>query len=121
MKLGPLLVMTPDLGAAAAFYGDVLKLPLIEHSNDQLIFEIGALTLHVFRCDSPAAAEDRHGHSASSSITFEVASLEAEMQRLRSCGVQFIHERPGENALGGFLYAAFLAPGGNVHELVERR
>lgn len=114
--------MTPDLGAAAAFYGDVLKLPLIQRSNDQLIFQVGALALHVFKCEGPAAAAtDSHGRNASSTITFEVFSLEAEMQRLRACGVQFLHERPGENALAGLLYAAFLAPGGNVHELVERR
>lgn len=120
MRPGPLLVMTPDLGEAEAFYGAVMKLPLIQRSNDQLIFRFGALALHVFRCESPAAA-DRHGRSASSTITFDVVSLEAEMQRLRGCGVQFLHERPSENALAGLLYAAFLAPGGNVHELVERR
>jgi catechol 2,3-dioxygenase-like lactoylglutathione lyase family enzyme len=121
VKPGPLLVTTPDLRPSEAFYGGILNLPLNRRSNDQLIFQVGTLALHVFRCESPTSADVRHGLSASSTITFEVVSIEAEMQHLRGCGAQFLHERPAENTLAGLAYAAFLAPGGNVHELVERR
>ena len=120
MKLGPALVMTPDMDAALEFYGDILALPLSRRSADQLVFDAGPVPLHVFRCES-AAAEMRHGRNAASVITFEVASLESEVERLRGRGVTFLHEKPNRNEFAGLAYAAFIAPGGNVHELVERR
>ncbi|MDP1874887.1 VOC family protein [Phenylobacterium sp.] len=119
MKLGPALVMTPDLDAALAFYGEVLGLPLRERAEDQLVFDVGASSLHVFRCQKQRT-EIQHGEDAASVVTFEVQCLDAEMARLRARGVTFLHESPGRNALAGLSYAAFLAPGGNVHELVER-
>jgi catechol 2,3-dioxygenase-like lactoylglutathione lyase family enzyme len=111
--------MTPDVEAALEFYGDILGLPLARRSADQLVFEVGGASLHVFRCERPAG-DGRHGRDASSVITFEVESLDAEVRRLRARGVAFIHERPVRNELAGLRYVAFVAPGGNVHELVER-
>lgn len=120
MKLGPALVMTPDLDAAREFYGEILGLTLSRSSADQLVFDVGPVTLHVFRC-ADAGPGLRHGEDAASVITFEVDSLSTEVARLRAHGVTFLHETPGFNAFAGLTYAAFLAPGGNVHELVERR
>jgi hypothetical protein len=40
---------------------------------------------------------------------------------MREQGVTFIHERPTQSPDGGFRYAAFHTPGGNVHEIMERR
>jgi len=119
MKLGPTVVMTSDVEAAFEFYAGVLRLSLIRRSADQLVFEAGGGSLHVFRCDHPADAS-RHGSCASSVITFEVESLDAEVQRMRGLGVTFIHDVPGRNELARLKYVAFIAPGGNVHELVER-
>lgn len=119
MTLGPVLIMTPDLDAAQEFYGDTLGLHLSGRSPDQLVFDTGAVALHIFRCESSGPGL-RHGHDAASVITFEVKSLEHEVARLRARGVTFLHEEPRHNALAGLNYAAFIAPGGNVHELVER-
>lgn len=47
--------------------------------------------------------------------------VEAAMRELTGRGVVFLHDAPAENALAGLRYAAFQAPGGNVHELIERR
>ncbi|WP_333586843.1 VOC family protein [Phenylobacterium sp.] len=119
MKLGPVIVMTPDLEAAAEFYRDALGLRLAHRTPDQLIFELGGAALHIFRCEHAAGAEG-HGRDAASVITFEVQSLSIEMERLRTHGVTFIHEKPARNEAARLNYMAFVAPGGNVHELVER-
>lgn len=119
MKIGPALVMTPDLDAALDFYGDILGLTLSRRSPDQLVFEDDGKTLHIFR-SGRSASESRHGDDAASVITFEVESLEDEIARLRARGVTFLHEKPASNEFAGLTYAAFVAPGGNIHELVER-
>lgn len=111
--------MTPDLGVALDFYGRVLELPLLSRSDSQLIFEIGAGALHVFECDRVAVPQ-RHGSDAASVISFEVEDLGEAMSRLEARGVVFLHQQSARNELAGMIYAAFHAPGGNVHELVQR-
>lgn len=119
MKLGLIMVLTPDLAQAERFYGDVLELDLKASGPGQLIFDLGGAELHVFECEAPAPAH-RHAASAATVCVFEVASIEEAMARLRARGVLFLHETPAMNALTGMRYAAFEAPGGNVHELMER-
>jgi catechol 2,3-dioxygenase-like lactoylglutathione lyase family enzyme len=121
MKLGMIVVMTPDLDEARAFYRDVLALSLTAETANQLVFDLGGSEFHVFSCTDAAPAGYRHGATAATVCAFEVASIEAEMRRMTAAGVVFLHARPGENAFSGIRYAAFQAPGGNVHELVERR
>ena len=119
LKSGPLLVMTPDLDAAREFYGEVLNLPLQAEFDNQLVFGMGQAALHIFRCEADAPLS-RHGQDAASVITFEVASLAEAMAALAAKGVRFLHRTPATNADCGWRYAAFEAPGGLVHELVER-
>ena len=121
MKLGMIVVLTPDLDEARRFYGDLLGLTLARESANQLIFDLAGTEFHVFSCADAAPAGYRHGASAATVCAFEVDSIEAEMARLQAAGVVFLHARPAENALSGIRYAAFEAPGGNVHEIVERR
>jgi catechol 2,3-dioxygenase-like lactoylglutathione lyase family enzyme len=120
VKLGMIVVLTPDLDEARRFYGDWLGLKLDRETGNQLIFDLGGTELHVFSCTDVAPSGYRHGVTAATACAFEVASIEAEMSRLKALGVVFLHARPAENALSGIRYAAFEAPGGNVHELVER-
>lgn len=120
MKLGLMMVLTPDLPEAERFYGEVLGLRLTGRAPNQLIFDLGVTELHVFRCDAPAPVH-AHGASAASVCVFEVPSIDLAMRQMAERGVVFLHKTPAENVLGGFRYAAFEAPGGNVHELMERR
>ena len=46
-----------------------------------------------------------------------VASIEDTMADLRARGVEFLHPTPAANRFGR--YAAFRAPGGNVHEIFQ--
>jgi catechol 2,3-dioxygenase-like lactoylglutathione lyase family enzyme len=110
MQLGVIVILTPELDAARRFYRDVLGLKLQREAANQLIFDLGGAELHVFSCTDPAPAAYRHGATAATVCAFEVASIEAEMARMRAAGVVF----------SGMRYAAFQAPGGNVHELIER-
>ncbi|HEY5008114.1 MAG TPA: VOC family protein [Caulobacteraceae bacterium] len=121
MKLGMIVVMTPDLDEARAFYRDVLGLSLTVETGNQLVFDLGGTAFHVFSCAEAAPAGYRHGATAATVCAFEVASIEAEMRRMTAAGVVFLHAKPAENAVSGIRYAAFHAPGGNVHELIERR
>ena len=118
-RLGPALVMTPDLEEALAFYRDVLGLRLDWRTEDQLAFALGDRALHAFRCEGPAGPGE-HGRTAGSVISFEVSDLTAAMAALSAEGVRFLHARPSRNDAAGLSYAAFEAPGGNVHELVQR-
>ena len=120
LKAGPLLVMTPDLKVARGFYGETLGLPVRAEYGDQLVFGLGQADLHVFRCEDAAPAS-HHGRNAASVIAFEVASMAEAMAVLKARGVRFLHQAPATNADCGWRYAAFEAPGGLVHELVERR
>ncbi len=121
MKLGMIVVMTPDLDEARAFYRDLLGLNLTVETANQLIFDLDESELHVFSCADAAPAGYRHGATAATICAFEVASIEVEMRRMTAAGVVFLHAQPAENPVSGVRYAAFRAPGGNVHELIERR
>ena len=118
MKLGPLLVMTPDIDEALRFYRDVLGLELSEQLSGHLVFDLGAAPLHVFRCERDAPAGE-HARDAGSVITFEVIAIERMMSGLTAKGVVFLHASPALNPAAKLRYAAFNAPGGNVHELIE--
>lgn len=93
MKLGPALVMTPDLEEALGFYRDALGLKLRDRFADQLVFELGNGRLHVFRCEAPAGPR-RRGADASSVLCFEVQDLTEKIRELRDKGVTFLHDRP---------------------------
>ncbi len=80
MKLGLLMVLTPDLPEAERFYGEALGLRLTGRAPNQLIFDVDGTELHVFRCDAPAPAH-AHGASAASVCVFEVASIDLAMRQ----------------------------------------
>ena len=119
MKLGPALVLTPDLIESLGFYRDILGLTLTGQFEGHLVFDSGTWSLHVFRCEGKTPPH-RHGRDGGSVITFEVASIDQTMEALKAKGVKFLHEAPTVNRDIGLRYAAFMAPGGNTHELVER-
>jgi catechol 2,3-dioxygenase-like lactoylglutathione lyase family enzyme len=119
MKLGAILVFVPELEEARKFYGELLGLTLTLQSAALLTFDLGRTELHIFRCAKDAPALD-YADRASTSVAFEVDSIESEMARLTDKGVVFLHATPSRNDEIGMRYAAFVGPGGNVHELIER-
>ena len=120
VKLGFIMVLTPDLAEAERFYREALGLVLIDKTPHQLVYELAGAELRIIRCAEPAEIR-KHAASAATICIFEVASIDAEMTRMRERGVVFVHKTPAQSPDGSFRYAAFQAPGGNVHEIMERR
>lgn len=116
MKLATLMVLAPDLDEAERFYVDALGFRRVSRDETLLRLEHEGAPLHVFRCDDPALPA-HHGRTAASVFVFGVDDIEASMADLRARGVRFVHSHPARNAFGR--YAAFHAPGGNVHEIFE--
>ncbi len=118
MKPSILMVLTPVLAEAKLFYRDVLGFRLATELPEIAIFALdGGAELHLFECTSPAPPIT-HGSFAASVLVFEVSDLDARIAELKAKGVRFVHAEPATNGL--FRYAAFMAPGGVVHELAER-
>lgn len=117
MQLTTLMVLTPDLNEARRFYEDALGFAVVSQSEDLLVLDHGDAAFHVFRCEAPAQPS-RHGRDAATVAVFAVARIEAAMEEMRARGVEFLHAEPATNRFGR--YAAFKAPGGNVHEIFER-
>ena len=116
MKLATLMVLTPDLTEARRFYETILGFDVMSESADLLVLDHDGAAFHIFRCE--AAAQARHGREAASVFVFAVDSIDQAMTDLRARGVEFLHEAPAANRFGR--YAAFKAPGGNVHEIFQR-
>lgn len=116
MKLAALMVLTPDLAEARRFYETVLGFDVVSESAELLVLDHDGAAFHVFRCDAPAPPT-RHGREAASVLVFAVASIEGAMADLQCKGVEFLHRTPATNRFGR--YAAFKAPGGNIHEIFQ--
>jgi catechol 2,3-dioxygenase-like lactoylglutathione lyase family enzyme len=117
MQLATLMVLTPDLTEARRFYETILGFGVVSESADLLVLDHDGTAFHVFRCEAPAP-QIRHGRDAASVFVFAVDSIEQAMADLRAKGVEFLHEAPAANRFGR--YAAFRAPGGNIHEVFQR-
>ena len=116
MQLTMLMVLTPDLDEARRFYEGALGFAVASQSEDLLVLDHAGAAFHVFRCEAPAQPS-RHGRAAATVAVFAVAGIEAAMDEMRARGVEFLHARPAANRFGR--YAAFKAPGGNIHEIFE--
>jgi catechol 2,3-dioxygenase-like lactoylglutathione lyase family enzyme len=116
MRLATLMVLTPDLDEARRFYEGALGFSVVSQSEDLLVLDHADAALQVFRCESPAPPS-RHGRDAATVAVFAVTRIDEAMREMRGRGVEFLHAQPAVNRFGR--YAAFKAPGGNVHEIFE--
>jgi catechol 2,3-dioxygenase-like lactoylglutathione lyase family enzyme len=116
MKLAMLMLLTPDLDEARRFYGEVLGFRIASGDDRRLSLQHDGAAFEIFRCERAAPPAD-HGDAAASVFVFGVEDIDAAIAELTAKGVRFIHQRPAQTALGR--YAAFHAPGGNIHELFE--
>ena len=116
MQLATLMVLTPDLDEARRFYEGALGFAVVSQSEDLLVLDHAGVAFHVFRCEA-SAPPARHGRDAATLAVFAVPRIEEAMAEMRARGVEFLHVKPAANRFGR--YAAFKAPGGNVHEIFE--
>ena len=116
MRLATLMVLTPDLDEARRFYEGALGFAVVSQSEDLLVLDHTGAAFHVFRCEH-SAPPVRHGRDAATVAVFAVAQIDEAIRELQARGVDFLHAEPAANRFGR--YAAFKAPGGNVHEIFE--
>ena len=106
---------TQDFEAAAAFYGDVLGLPLSKRWGQMPAgeFETGNLTIAVMQSDAFGMEFRPHTHP----VEFQVADFAAAHAELESRGVTF----RGETIDSGVcLQAFFHDPDGNMLAIHQR-
>jgi catechol 2,3-dioxygenase-like lactoylglutathione lyase family enzyme len=113
-----------DLGAARAFYTDVLGL---RTSADPVV--PGLLHLHLAggRDVLVYAKGPAHSPATYTVLNFPVPDVDAAVAQLTAAGVQFLHydspptDRTGVMRAGGPLIAWFTDPAGNVLSVIEQR
>lgn len=115
VKSATLLVVN-DLKISKNFYENRLGLEIYEELETAIKFKLGDHIILMFE-GGHHAIEYAHGVNANSTLIFNVQNLDAEIEKLKLQGVEFVHTTPNENKWGR--YSAFKDPSGIVHELME--
>ncbi|WP_371378215.1 VOC family protein [Thalassotalea aquiviva] len=110
------LLVVDDLLTSKEFYIKALGANLEEEHDDGIKLKVAEHVLLMFQ-GSMTAVDYEHGYHACSTLVFTVDNLDEKIDELKSYGVEFIHSSPNQNRWGR--YAAFKAPCGIVHELME--
>ena len=115
------IILTSHIGAADAFYRDVLGLRCKGTSDGASVFDVGGGDLRV--CPVPSTEPTPH-----TVLGFAVANLDEEMTLLRSRGVSFArfdgfaHDESGAVVTpDGARVAWFRDPDGNILSVVQFR
>ena len=107
-------IWTDDLERLRRFYRDTLKLPLHSDHGDFVAFRFGDMRLNLGLHDG-VKGQTREPYRIM--VNLGVEDINAEHQRLREEGVEFI--RPPEREGWGGWVATFKDPDGNVLQLLE--
>jgi predicted enzyme related to lactoylglutathione lyase len=119
MKLSAARLFVKDLVAAKRFYESVLGLPL-QHDgvhHGYCVFDAGAVTLVVESVPDDAPDDEQVLVGRFSGLSFYVADIHAEHQRLRAAGVRFTGE-PELQVWGGWL-ATFVDTSDNALQIAQ--
>ena len=115
LELQRVVLFVHDLGAVAAFYRDVLGLPVKPNPDDErewLEFQAGACTIALHRVDVPAAKPARRQPK----IVFRVADVPAARAALTSRGAKLGPVQTLEH----FAFCDGKDPEGNAYSLSSR-
>lgn len=94
-----LRLIVPDLDEAAAFYGGVLDLEVLERSSGDALFATGTVPIRLVEAATgPDGAAPRH-HAYL--VVFHAADIEATAEALAARGVEFRQPRVGFSEIGG--------------------
>jgi predicted enzyme related to lactoylglutathione lyase len=119
VKVSALRIFVDDLGAARAFYGSLLELPIRDDATASayLVFDGGGVRLIVEEVSHDAPSEDRALIGRFVGVSFEVDDIQRTYERLSRNGVRFTFS-PERQAWGGTL-ATLADPAGNQLQLVQ--
>lgn len=117
-KIHKIALVTDDVEGAVAFYTQVLGLDVIERfpnedDEDYVFLKAGDVKLELMPEKTMGAPEGFHH------ISFEVESVDAAFEELKSSGVKILRE-PFDAGVGGIRLAFFEGPNGVRLQLFER-
>ncbi|PKR77622.1 glyoxalase [Halalkalibacillus sediminis] len=116
MKFGRLMIFITNINEARSFYNGILGFEVTDENDHSIIFDVGGVELIAFLGDKEREIGD-YSNESRSVIVFEVSSVNETFQTLKAKGVRFLHEEPNETETN--IYAAFVDPFKNVHEIEE--
>jgi len=108
------LISTDDVGRLAPFYRDIVGLKVAMEGDDFAVFEAGSGSQLALGVHSEVKGRSKEPDRIM--VDLEVDSCQAEYDRLRAKGVEFMRE-PGEDE--GFIVATLLDPDGNQLQLFQ--
>ena len=108
-------VHVSNLVRAASFYGDLLGLKLLSEGDDECVYDLGGLKLHVLGGSRAHAADPKTGVV----LTLRVRDVFTAYEHLRSEAVTFLGDVHHVEGLGNV--AVFADPDGNVFRLLQVR
>lgn len=117
-KIHKIALVTDDVEGAVAFYTQVLGLDVIERfpnedDEDYVFLKAGDVKLELMPEKTMGAPEGFHH------ISFEVESVDAAFEELKSSGVKILRD-PFDAGVGGIRLAFFEGPNGVRLQLFER-
>lgn len=117
-KIYKIALVTDDVEGAVAFYTKVLGLDVIErfpneNDEDYVFLKAGDVKLELMPEKTMGAPEGFHH------ISFEVESVDAAFEELKSSGVKILRD-PFDAGVGGIRLAFFEGPNGVRLQLFER-
>lgn len=111
IKVSHIVLNTPDIEAARAFYGEMFGFVLSDRSSDQMIFLRCDKSHHNIAFNREAAASFNH-------VSYEVPSFAAVMTGIGRMKANDMPVRWGAgcHGIGGIMFAYFIDPSGFVVE-----
>jgi predicted enzyme related to lactoylglutathione lyase len=106
-----------DMDEALDFYCGTLGLEAGSREFYPQIVEIRHEGVQLILNKVEERAQIDYPRVAQTLLNFQVDDLEKELAKLKSKGVELIHDTPQECPVG--VFAALRDPSGNVHELLE--
>ena len=113
-RIHSVLISTEDLQRLVPFYRDVLGLDPEMESEEFVVFQSGGGPQLGLGAHSEVKGRSRDPNRVM--VDFQVDDCQAEYERLRKQGVEFIRE-PSQDE--GFIVATLLDPDGNVLQLFQ--
>lgn len=110
------IIWTEDVKKLANFYRDTLGLKTADMGDEFALFEMGGAQL-ALGAHSEVKGKSKEPNRVM--VNLDVDDAQAEFQRLKAKGVQFVREPSPEPAADGTIIATLQDPDGNTLQLFQ--
>jgi lactoylglutathione lyase len=111
------VIWTEDVKKLAPFYQDTLGLKASDMGDEFAVFDIGGSQQLALGVHSEVKGRSKEPNRVM--INLDVDDAQAEYERLKAKGVQFIREPSSEPAADGMIIATLQDPDGNTLQLFQ--